>query len=600
MSSESKTKITESVSQEVFIEKLERFLKLNPEENRQLIANLQEFKQGFCFELSLSRGLMRQAKNLDWWNDTYKAILAWSGNPEHLNEALKKSFMQFAHEVLDYPPKSGAIYDILASGSKRQVTGEKAPVTLEVDRLHLMGGNFSKSSSAENGLLQEAFQNIKEMSQEGVCLIRGKRHVCELHYSNKTWSFFDSEYNPKEPLGEQVGMRVFQDHELDALFKAIVGSIGSDIGIYLVELRDLDAKKQHQTLPFQSYYDYLQNSKAKEFFCGSRMAVEMLQFAPEIFLSRYSSTTIPPVFKIAIAQSDEDSWKIAMGKGSATIDTLIKLGGDVNTPFTFNQRNTLLIDAVLNDRDDMIDFLIEKKPQLNYQNAAGDTALICAAKAGKLDVIKKLIGAGANINLINRKGQNAVMCAAANGHLEVVQYLIQHKGKLYERNHQKETTLMLAIANGHTDVAQFLLNHSEQFLKQEKYKKFISAWIANKDEDDDSAFTLALRSDDERMPKILLPYLTSKQREIYQEHLSKISSPPVSTEAEDDEGEDLVNDAKQHSKTMEGLLTQGFHAKSHSAAISKAKDSNPSLEEHQISLQVTVAPTPTSSAQDSP
>ncbi|ABZ95996.1 Hypothetical protein LBF_4174 [Leptospira biflexa serovar Patoc strain 'Patoc 1 (Ames)'] len=62
--------------------------------------------------------------------------------------------------------------------------------------------------------------------------------------------------------------------------------------------------------------------------------------------------------------------------------------------------NSCLADAVLNNRKQLIDRILSQKPNVNYHDRNGFTALYYAAFFGEFDLMQKLISLGANKSLI--------------------------------------------------------------------------------------------------------------------------------------------------------------------------------------------------------
>jgi hypothetical protein len=59
--------------------------------------------------------------------------------------------------------------------------------------------------------------------------------------------------------------------------------------------------------------------------------------------------------------------------------------------------------------------LLERKPDLNIQNDAGDTALIAAGRGGHAEICRLLAAAGANKSLRNAAGVSAADVAGGRG-----------------------------------------------------------------------------------------------------------------------------------------------------------------------------------------
>jgi ankyrin repeat protein len=71
--------------------------------------------------------------------------------------------------------------------------------------------------------------------------------------------------------------------------------------------------------------------------------------------------------------------------------------------------------------------LIEKKADLNLRDAAGDTALIIAARRGNdsdEEIAEMLIEAGAKLDLKNKEGHSALFFAAKGNHFNIARMLV--------------------------------------------------------------------------------------------------------------------------------------------------------------------------------
>eukprot|EP00622_Pseudochattonella_farcimen_P000306 FR734763.1.p1 GENE.FR734763.1~~FR734763.1.p1 ORF type:complete len:335 (+),score=65.95 FR734763.1:3-1007(+) len=92
------------------------------------------------------------------------------------------------------------------------------------------------------------------------------------------------------------------------------------------------------------------------------------------------------------------------------------------------------------------------------RDAAGSSALVCAASNGRIEVIPLLLEAGANVNLRDENGWSGLMFAAQNGHALVVEMLLTNgANKDLQENDTKTTALMIAAAQGHVLVVEKLL-----------------------------------------------------------------------------------------------------------------------------------------------
>ena len=74
----------------------------------------------------------------------------------------------------------------------------------------------------------------------------------------------------------------------------------------------------------------------------------------------------------------------------------------------------------------MVEYLIDYRVKLDWQNSEGVSVLMLAAKNGHQGIVNILIQNGANIDAANNDGWTALMLATENGHQDIVNTLIQN------------------------------------------------------------------------------------------------------------------------------------------------------------------------------
>jgi len=135
--------------------------------------------------------------------------------------------------------------------------------------------------------------------------------------------------------------------------------------------------------------------------------------------------------------------------------------------------------------DEIAEYLIDQKADVNAKDSAGLTPLATAIDADNGDVVAVLLAHGAQLDIftasaLGRKdevaaflaqnaalvgahtpdGRTALHWAALAGHIEVAQLLINAKADVSARDNRGETALFAATSNGHSDVIKLLLTNN--------------------------------------------------------------------------------------------------------------------------------------------
>ena len=133
---------------------------------------------------------------------------------------------------------------------------------------------------------------------------------------------------------------------------------------------------------------------------------------------------------------------------------LIRRGMDVNTVDRFG--NTLLMQAVVRDMPELVDFLVKSRARLNARNRNGETALSLAAFHGRDAYVQTLVAAGGEINFF---GWPPLIYAAYNGHQAIVEFLLSKGAEINAKAENGMTALFFAARFGHRGVVETLLKH---------------------------------------------------------------------------------------------------------------------------------------------
>mmetsp|Transcript_22308 Transcript_22308/g.50445 ORF Transcript_22308/g.50445 Transcript_22308/m.50445 type:complete len:235 (+) Transcript_22308:45-749(+) len=113
--------------------------------------------------------------------------------------------------------------------------------------------------------------------------------------------------------------------------------------------------------------------------------------------------------------------------------------------------------ACNNNREAVVDILIESKCELNPLDDVGNTPLIYAASRGILNLVNALVAGGADPKATNKNGQTALHKAVIGGHIGIVRRLIELKLDMDQQDKEGNTPVHFAARTGHLMVFKLLL-----------------------------------------------------------------------------------------------------------------------------------------------
>ena len=88
---------------------------------------------------------------------------------------------------------------------------------------------------------------------------------------------------------------------------------------------------------------------------------------------------------------------------------------------------TPLMGAVINNKMELSQFLIDRGANVNATAGDGNAPLLIAAKEGNLELVKLLIEKGAKADYTNPDGETALHIAEENSHQDIITYLSNSK-----------------------------------------------------------------------------------------------------------------------------------------------------------------------------
>jgi len=115
------------------------------------------------------------------------------------------------------------------------------------------------------------------------------------------------------------------------------------------------------------------------------------------------------------------------------------------------------------ERLDVVEYLIEKKVDINVTTKFGQTPLMAAARNGHFGIVQALLQEKAEVNAQMIDGFSALHFAAESGHLKIVQELLKQNPRhsVLKQTSDGRSALSLAKSYGHTLITKLLYEISE-------------------------------------------------------------------------------------------------------------------------------------------
>jgi ankyrin repeat protein len=140
------------------------------------------------------------------------------------------------------------------------------------------------------------------------------------------------------------------------------------------------------------------------------------------------------------------------------IENWLQTGVDINARNSMG--NTILMQASMFSRGEIVRALLDAGADINIRNNAGTTVLTFAASNMFVasDVLSVLVEAGCNVNTRTEDGSTALMTAAVSGNYAAISFLIQAGANLNAQDSEGVTALMFALKGLEPKVAIAFLN----------------------------------------------------------------------------------------------------------------------------------------------
>ncbi len=137
----------------------------------------------------------------------------------------------------------------------------------------------------------------------------------------------------------------------------------------------------------------------------------------------------------------------------------IKKSGTLNHRDTKRNGRTLLMEAVMEGKTDIVQWLLQAGTDINAQNNMGWTALMLSTQSPRTKMVSLLLKSGANIHITSNMGWTAFMWAAEYRSVPIMKKLLQRGADINTQDASGDTALMRAARQGTKYVASFLLEN---------------------------------------------------------------------------------------------------------------------------------------------
>lgn len=125
---------------------------------------------------------------------------------------------------------------------------------------------------------------------------------------------------------------------------------------------------------------------------------------------------------------------------------------------------TPLIFAIYYRKDEICDFLLDNKADINYQHPTTKIdALIMSLRHRDLSIVKKLVKSGANIDTQNNDMETALHITLRNNSNEISKYLINAGIDLNLVDNNEKTALEIAIESNNKEIADVMMKKGAKF-----------------------------------------------------------------------------------------------------------------------------------------
>ena len=172
----------------------------------------------------------------------------------------------------------------------------------------------------------------------------------------------------------------------------------------------------------------------------------------------YSQNRDQEAADAAITETAEDRVFTAVLQDDVmAVARFLESGGNVNTKRTDGDQETLLIDACLGGKTNIVELLIKHGADPNIQTKYGRTAIMKTCVGGHTGIAKLLLDHGADVNTRSKLGGAAITSAAHSGNVDLLRLLVSKGADVNTCDLLGQTPLMAAARKGQPERARHWL-----------------------------------------------------------------------------------------------------------------------------------------------
>ena len=178
----------------------------------------------------------------------------------------------------------------------------------------------------------------------------------------------------------------------------------------------------------------------------------------------------------------EKRYQWAVQKGHyQLLDVIFKQEPKLNINSTVEDSSRSLLEvSIINGYRECVDFLVDKKADINNKGTGEWTPIHWAVHQGNTEIVMMLLEKNAKINAKDKNGITPLHIATYRGFDELVLLLLKKGARVnVQEIKHGASPLHLAIYQGHYDIAETLLEHGANFKSMDEYGRTLLHWTTS-------------------------------------------------------------------------------------------------------------------------